>query len=121
MTLVLLPILFALGNTANDAIDSPCKALTRESCEEAGSGPGGLRGAINRGETRTAVESKVASTWGAQDSTNDPKPVVDCPDISDMPPKAGTTAKCTIKDKTKGDQKVLVTWTSDTEVAIQPA
>lgn len=110
MTLVLVPILYALGRTTSSAIDSPCDALkqvTREDCKQISSGSGGVNGAIARAESSRTSERWVQQEW----SKNNPAPErVECPPLENSP-GSDETIDCTVvePDGTETQVKVTVT------------
>jgi hypothetical protein len=103
MTLVLLPILYALGQTANSALDSPCQALAGEGCEQAGSGSGGYSGAIARGESRRTSERWVQREWTAERGSSPQR--VECPPLENSPAPE-QTIECTVY-KADGSQETV--------------
>jgi Flp pilus assembly pilin Flp len=115
MTLVLLPILYALGRTAGSALDSPCEALAGQNCEEANTGSGGYKGAMGR-----AQSSRTSERWVQQHWTSDRGPTpdsVDCPPLENTPPETidcqvqnGGPGGATTTVKVKVDEHGVYSW-----------
>jgi Flp pilus assembly pilin Flp len=117
MTLVLVPVLYALGHTAYEALDAPCNKLTGESCDEVNSGPGGIQGGIERNEARRANEQDVADEWSRR---NAPKSAegADCPGLKGTPPAEDTAVDCTVTTSDGDVETITVTWQSDGSVVV---
>jgi Flp pilus assembly pilin Flp len=89
MTLVLVPILYALGTTAYEALSSPCDKLTGENCEQVSSGNGGLSGGMARAESRRTSERWVQANW--TDSDGAPAQHVECEPLDGRPDDVNCT------------------------------
>jgi Flp pilus assembly pilin Flp len=106
MTLVLLPILYALGKTAGSTFDSPCDALAGQTCKEAGEGSGGYSGAIARGQSSRTSERWVQANWTGSDGSTSAERV-ECPPLESSP-EPEQTIECTVIEPGGGEETVRV-------------
>jgi Flp pilus assembly pilin Flp len=112
MTLVLLPILYALGRTTDSAIEGQCDTLAEKvgyaNCAEGGSGGGGGgSGSGGGGGSASAVEADVTRYWSTRPSAA-PATSVDCVGFDESPPPVGATTECTVTTE-DGPAQVRVT------------
>jgi hypothetical protein len=113
MTLVLLPILYALGRTTDSAIEGQCDTFAEKtgykSCSGDGSGGGNSSGGDGGGGgSASAVEADVTRYWLSQPDA--PRATrVECADFGETPPPVGASTECTVTTQAGPPARVRVT------------
>lgn len=116
IALVLLPAAFFLGKSIKSTFVDTCGTVNGSQCAAAPGGGGGPGGGGPGGgsppTTPAAVEDSVADQLEQSDPPSG-KPQVSCPNLTQVPPPAGTQTTCTATYASGATRTVVVRFTDD--------
>jgi Flp pilus assembly pilin Flp len=114
MSVVMLPALVLLGHAVNDALASPCVAMSNSTCDAQSGGASSGGGGSGGGVTGTPTQQLEALVAAQVPDPGGGSSTVRCNHQSTTHPPRGSTAHCNVKFPSNGrTQAYSVLWVDD--------